>query len=64
MAKFYIERYEDAIIDFDAVIVRAPNHIKAYQKRSAALRKLGHYNEAKADCDKAQALSVPLINCY
>ena len=51
-------------MDFTEAIRLNPKWAKAYRDRSSAYRQLGKTAQAKADCDKAQALSVSLINCF
>ena len=63
-AKAKLGRYEAAIMDFTEAIRLNPKWAKAYRDRSSAYRQLGKTAQAKADCDKAQALSVSLINCF
>ena len=64
VAKAKLGRYEAAIMDFTEAIRLNPKWAKAYRDRSSAYRQLGKTAQAKADCDKAQALSVSLINCF
>ena len=64
VAKAKRGRYEAAIMDFTEAIRLNPKWAKAYRDRSSAYRQLGKTAQAKADCDKAQALSVSLINCF
>ena len=64
VAKADLGRYEAAIMDFTEAIRLNPKWAKAYRDRSSAYRQLDKTAQAKADCDKAQALSVSLINCF
>ena len=64
VAKAKLGRFEAAIVDFTEAIRLNPKWAKAYRDRSSAYRQLGKTAQAKADCDKAQALSVSLINCF
>ena len=64
VAKAKLGRFDAAIMDFTEAIRLNPKWAKAYRDRSSAYRQLGKTAQAKADCDKAQALSVSLINCF
>ena len=59
-----VGQYEAALADYTESIRLNPKRAENYGKRSAAYRRLGEKAKAKADCDKAQALSISLISCF
>ena len=51
--------YEKAIELYDDAIRLKPDYLEAYNNRSSALRKIGRYREAIADCTVALSLLNP-----
>ena len=56
VALFKLQRYEEAVNRFDALLALAPQHVMAINERGAALAALEHYEAALASFAKALAL--------
>ena len=46
MQKFFLGKYEDAIIDFNKTLENNPNDFEVYWKRGVAKSKLNNYKSA------------------
>lgn len=57
-------RLEDALADYDAVIVEDPNYAEYYFDRGNLLRRLGRDTDALADYETAGRLSPPFPEVY
>ena len=53
----HLERFDEALRDFDRAIGLDPNHADAYSSRANIYNKLKRYEDALSDCQKAMALS-------
>lgn len=64
LALQFLERWEDAIDNYDQAIVVKPDGAEAYCKRGAALQKLERSNDAVDDYDKAARINPQLIDAH
>lgn len=56
-AKHCLERYEEAIEDYNTSLKLNPSYARAYNNRSASKIKLGEYKKAIEDCNVALSLN-------
>ena len=63
-AKAALERYDDAITDYDEAIRLKPDYAEAYSNRGIAKAALGRYDDAIADYDEAIYLKPDLAAAY
>jgi len=52
-----MERFEEAILDCETVLMREPNNVKAYLRRGVALKHLTRYEKALEDFSKVLELA-------
>ena len=62
--KYFLERYEDAILDYDAAIRLNPGYVEAYNHRGLAKASLGRHKAAISDYDKAIRLNPTFAPAY
>ncbi len=64
ISKKVLEKYQEAILDFDKAIQLAPKDEKSYEERAETNFALGKYKEAIADFDKAIELDPEYAGAY
>ncbi len=63
-AKYRLDQYQDAIVDYDTAIGLKPDFANAYYFRGAAKRLLGEYRDAIDDYDTAIDLKPDFARAY